>query len=261
MELHSVDDMRSNYVSQFDASSGKTTKCSDGQTTFRRMTTSRWATHHDRLRWARERRFDQIKLAAEALGVNEKTLQAHETGTRGTRGFPQALAEKYARGLGVSASWLMSGKGEPTSRTPETMRRVSVSGYLQAGVWSENHVLAPDEEFDVFIPDRPEFQGWPLYGAIVRGESMNQVYPAGTIVVLMRKHDGARDLVPGKRYHIDRAKPDGTRESTIKTVKIRREGEVWLVPESDDPAFQAAIPLNGGETGIEINFVAAWWRP
>ena len=48
--------------------------------------------------------------AAEALGVNPLTYLGHENGSRGIR---PVTAERYARGLGCDASWILY--GEPSA--------------------------------------------------------------------------------------------------------------------------------------------------
>ncbi|SON55506.1 transcriptional regulator, y4mF family [Hartmannibacter diazotrophicus] len=125
---------------------------------------------------------------------------------------------------------------------PSNMIRVRAQGYLQAGIWTQAFEMPNEDQFDVFIADRPELRGLALYAGVIRGESMNQVYPPGTVVVLAPRQDGPSDLIAGRRYHIEYQRADGSCENTIKSVRVRADGSVWLVPESNDPAFQAPIP-------------------
>lgn len=52
--------------------------------------------------------------AANALGIPVPTYNSHENGTRG---FRADSAARYARRFGVSAEWLLYGKGEPAKDT------------------------------------------------------------------------------------------------------------------------------------------------
>ena len=51
--------------------------------------------------------------AAEALDVNPSTYLGHENGSRGIR---PVIAERYARGLGCDASWLLYGEPSVQAR-------------------------------------------------------------------------------------------------------------------------------------------------
>lgn len=67
-----------------------------------------------RLRWARENAgYPSARGAAVARGWNESTYRSHEGGVRQADGLKEKHAARYARGFGVSQSWLMTGKGDP----------------------------------------------------------------------------------------------------------------------------------------------------
>ena len=124
------------------------------------------------------------------------------------------------------------------------LRRIRVAGALQAGVWTEGFDWPDEDCYEIGIPDRREYDAMMLYGAEVRGESMNQIYPPGTIVVIERRTFGPRDLLPGSRYHVEIQRRDATVENTLKRVKASGDGRLWLIPESDDPSFQAPIQID-----------------
>ncbi|MDE0242777.1 MAG: helix-turn-helix transcriptional regulator [bacterium] len=66
----------------------------------------------ERLRQAREHAgHTSATAAAEALGVTPSTYLGHENGSRGIR---PVTAERYARGLGCDASWILY--GEPSAQ-------------------------------------------------------------------------------------------------------------------------------------------------
>ncbi len=76
---------------------------------------------------------------------------------------------------------------------------------------------------------------------------MNKRYPEGTVLVFTDAMERPEDLVPGKRYLIERERADGLREATVKKLWQDEHGALWLVPESDDPRFQEAIALDGSD--------------
>lgn len=213
-----------------------------------------WGTIQGRLVWARENAGLTRSEAAERTGIRLKTLSAHEEGRNLLRGLSTMYSSRYARAYGVAEVWLTAGAGAPKPSSRGDSIPVPVRGILQAGVWRESFELPPPDQFEVWIPRRPEIEFEPLYAGIVRGESMNRVYPDGTIVVMRRRIEDPRDLIPEKRYHVERQRPDGSVECTLKTVKRRADGSIWLVPESTDPAFQETIAVSSPTDG-HVSFV------
>lgn len=145
---------------------------------------------------------------------------------------------------------------------PES-RQVWVRGTLQAGEWTESFEWDDGARYEIGIPDKPEYRAAALYGAEIRGESMNQVYPPGSIVLLERRVYGPHDLEVGARYHVEIQRADGKVENTLKKVRVRPDGTIWLIPESDDPAFQSPIQIDHapGEHVSIVGRVVASYRP
>jgi SOS-response transcriptional repressor LexA len=148
--------------------------------------------------------------------------------------------------LGVTPEWLTYGV---ESTAAAGLAGAPLNARLQAGVWTE-HREALKSDATIYVPADLVPRGASIYAAEISGESMNRIFPNGTVVVLERRFDDLVSLVPNRRYHVERIRADGAVESTLKTVRRRADGSVWLVPESDDPEFQTAIPLKGapGET-------------
>lgn len=131
------------------------------------------------------------------------------------------------------------------------LRRVHVTGRIQAGQWSENHEWPEQDQYDVTVPDDPAIRGLSLYAGEIGGESMNLRYKPGSVVVLSPR---ASDMVPGRRYHVRRTRPDGTTEETIKTLARDERGHYWLKPESSDPEHQEWISLEGSD-GVTVELL------
>lgn len=172
---------------------------------------------------------------ADATGSHRITIAKLATGQIA---LTQEWMERLAPVLGTTPAGLIEAP-------PAGLRLVKVAGVLQAGAWSETHEWPPDEQFSVMVPDDPALRRLALYGGVVRGDSMDEVYPEGTIVVLTRIADGGRaDIRPGRRYHVRITRADGLTEDTLKTL-IEKDGKYWLRPESSNPEFKSWIPLDG----------------
>lgn len=138
-----------------------------------------------------------------------------------------------------------------------------VRGPVAAGQWAEVWEYPQDEWFsftgraDVTAPLRDRF------GVKVVGESMNDLYPHGTILECVSFLGGA-EIANGKRVIVERQRDDGEREVTVKEY-LEDENGVWLVPRSSNPAFQSPIRVDQEEAGIMqtrvIGVVVGSYRP
>lgn len=124
---------------------------------------------------------------------------------------------------------------------------VKVASHVQAGDWAETWEWSDDEQYEVAVPADPLLNGFRLYGAETRGPSMNRRYSEGTVVVFTNVIETEESPVPGKRYVVQRTRSDGLMEHTVKLLHRDDDGKYWLIPESNDPLYQAPISI---ETGI-----------
>jgi SOS-response transcriptional repressor LexA len=140
-----------------------------------------------------------------------------------------------------------------------------VKGEVAAGVWKQamewdrtdwvayqggSHISAPIEA---------------RFGLIVAGESMNEVYPPGTVLDCVScLHAGIEEVKSGQRVIVVRTRVDGEVEATVKEYQETPEG-VWLVPKSRNPAYQQPIPLTTADPDIAetriIAVVRGSYRP
>ena len=201
-----------------------------------------------RLKDARERAgYASAKEAAEAMGVKVPTYIQHENGTRG---FPAAKAEKYGKFFRVAPEWLLYGT-LTSDKVVELGPRLYVVGEVAAGVFKETWKVPRDE--------RVAFSGVagvraPLkdrFGLKVAGDSMDQLYPPGTILEC-RNWWGDEVIPNGKRVIVQRTRRDGTVEATVKEYLRAEDGVEWLVPRSNNPAHQA---FRGDQPGPGITRV------
>lgn len=207
----------------------------------------------ERLKKARERAgYDSAKAAADAMGIPVATYLQHENGTRG---FPASKAQRYARRFRTSPEWLLYGtKGRDTVIT--TMGpTLYVVGKVAAGVWATAWEL-PEGDRMAFI-GRPDVRA-PLdkrFGVLVEGESMNELYPPGTILECVSFLGGV-EISSGKRVIVQRQRSNGDFEVTVKEYLVDREGVEWLVPRSSNPNFQTPVRVDSpGPDIIEVQII------
>jgi transcriptional regulator with XRE-family HTH domain len=189
----------------------------------------------ERLKRAREKSgYSSAKAAAEAMGVSVPTYIQHENGTRG---YPASRAARYARFFRVKPEWLLYGKVDADTVT-ELGPRLFVVGEVAAGVFKE--AWKRDEADWEAFTGRPGVVA-PLrdrFGLVVAGDSMNLLYPPGTILECVN-YFGDEPIPNGKRVIVQRTKRDGTVEATVKELVRDADGIEWLVPRSSNPVHQA----------------------
>lgn len=74
----------------------------------------------ERLKWARMRRFDRAKDAAESMNMKDTTYGAYERPPESSKHIPldHQKAIKYGRKFGVRWEWLLEGRGDPFMAPP-----------------------------------------------------------------------------------------------------------------------------------------------
>lgn len=138
-------------------------------------------------------------------------------------------------------------------------RDVKVAAHVQAGDWAETWEWPDDDKYSVSVPYDPALRDFTLYGAETRGPSMNRRWAEGTIVIFTAAAETLESPAPGKRYVVERRRPGGEAEHTVKLLHRDGDGKLWLVPESDDPRFQAPIPVDNGIEDEEIRIIGRVW--
>lgn len=206
----------------------------------------------ERLRLAREKgSYSSAKSAAEAMGVPVATYIQHENGTRG---FPAATAARYARFFRVKPEWLLYGKVSADT-VVELGPRLYVVGKVAAGVfseqwrWDDSQWEAFTGRADVDVPLKDRF------GLEVAGDSMDLVYPEGTILECVW-YFGHEVIPSGKRVIVQRTRNDGSLEATVKELVRDADGVEWLVPRSSNPVHQAFRGDQPGEGIKRVEIIA-----
>lgn len=178
---------------------------------------------------------------ADAIGLHLTNYNALENGK--TRLTPDRM-EQIGRALGVNPIELLA---DPAGRSAN-FRTVIVKGHVQAGHWAESSEWPEEDWFGVPILDDPALSNYTLHGAQTRGPSMDRRYPEGTILIFTDINETGEEPQLGKRYIVERERPDGMRETTVKQLWRDENGDVWLLPDSTDPRFQTPIAIDGDES-------------
>lgn len=174
----------------------------------------------ERLKSARESAgYVDAATAARRFGWSEPTYRGHENGTRN---FPNATAERYARAFRVAPEWLILGKGEPGKST------VPLVGYVGAGT----EVFSIDDGGSLDEIDPPPGIGPSAVAVCVKGDSMYPRYMDGDVLI----YDEHTPLTKANGQECVVALPDGRR--FVKMVRVQSNGmvtlESWNAPPMHD---------------------------
>lgn len=200
----------------------------------------------DELQSLRKKRGLSQAQLAELVGVEQPTVQRWESGKR----LPDLDSlHKLASVLGVTPGALLEG-GTVVAVGPTLW----IKGEVAAGVWRAAAEW-PEVDWQTFtgradVAAKPEHR----FGLIVHGDSMDLLYPHGTIVECVSTF-GRIEVAPGKRVVIIRKNDRQEYEATVKEL-VEQGEELWAVPRSSNPAHRP-INLSEPEPGIlETRIVA-----
>lgn len=157
---------------------------------------------------------------------------------------------KLADALGVPASALLEGDVESYPTGP----RLFLKGEVAAGAWVEAYEW-PQDEWQAMI-GRPDVTADPKHRFFLRvcGDSMNVVYPEGTVIERVSVF-GRAEPAPGKKVVVLRHRSDGMVEATVKEL-VEKDAALWLVPRSTNPAHQAFRVDDPGVGIDEVSIIA-----
>ncbi|WP_170284289.1 LexA family protein [Roseospira marina] len=122
---------------------------------------------------------------------------------------------------------------------------IPVIGEVQAGVWKMEFEIPLEEREFVSIshPGGPDVQ---YFGLRVVGDSMDLVYPPGTVLICVGRMEFWDDIRHGEHVIVQRRSRDSAEcEYTVKELQRAPDGAFWLVPRSSNPAHQAPIRCEG----------------
>ena len=130
--------------------------------------------------------------------------------------------------------------GDAVPYRPDNLEHIPVVGAVQAGVFSEAFEWEVSRRYSIQIPIN---DGYPIglrrYALEVKGESMNRVFPNGSLVSVIDFDGLGRSPETGDYVVVMRRDSHGPGfEATIKALQILGDGSVCLWPQSTSPNFQ-----------------------
>lgn len=143
--------------------------------------------------------------------------------------------KKLAGALGMELEDLFAGDGAvtPIRLGPQ----LSIKGAVAAGQWSEAYEW-PEDDWQTFT-GRADVTASMIhrFGLKVMGDSMDELYPEGTIIECVSLFGNA-EAAPGKNVVVIRTRSDLLVEATVKHL-VEINGELWLTPKSRNPVHQS----------------------
>lgn len=143
--------------------------------------------------------------------------------------------KKLTRALGLDLEDLFTADGKlmPMRLGPQ----LSIKGSVAAGEWCEAYE-SPEDDWQTFT-GRPDLTAniTHRFGLKVMGDSMDEIYPEGTIIECVSLFGNA-EATPGKNVVVVRTRADSLVEATVKQL-VEINGEMWLTPRSRNPAHQS----------------------
>lgn len=189
---------------------------------------------------------------SDKFGIPQSTYSLHESDGRG---LTEDVAVQYADWLGnCSAAWLQYAEGRSPMTGIDDVKHIQevvpaplnlfyIVGTVEAGAWREVAEL-PEEEWEaVQFETRPEYQGARRFGLRVRGQSMNQHYPPGSILDCVSFWEIRRRPQDGDHVVVYRRGPSDLIEATVKEL-VRANGGWELWPRSTHQAHKSPLTID-----------------
>jgi SOS-response transcriptional repressor LexA len=185
------------------------------------------------------------------MGVGVSTYRNHENSTGG-RGIPREALFRYASFFGVTAEWILTGRGEKPTRASgiPVMGKVGAGAFfepVQDGGWADaiDRMELPDPEFLAIV--------------IVKGDSQLPRYRDGEAILYDTRPLPPDELI-GQYAVCDLI--DGRR--LIKIIR-QADGVYWLESHNAEPEigvqFETCYPVVGTLVGNASPFVKRGAKP
>lgn len=224
-------------------------------------------TMENRLREWREKAKISMNQLATAVGTTAATISRLETGERS---LTKEWAERIAPILDVRPAALILSEAELNSIRSDNFAQISpqsvrVVGSVQAGAWAEAVEWDVSQSYAVYWPGLEGYSPSEAYGLEVRGTSMNEIYPEGSVAICIPLLSLNRDIGRLERVHVETIR-GGEVEATIKEYRLDDDGRVWLWPRSTDPRWQQPVHYTpeAGDDSVEVvikGVVVGSYRP
>ena len=186
----------------------------------------------------------------ELLGVTQASVSRWEKGSMPDPPLVARLAEM----AGEEVLHFLGGNSDVSFMPAQN--QYLVRGAVAAGVWVEAFEW-PEDQWEPYTGgDHVKADAGRRFGLRVDGDSMNMVYPSGTILDCLSVLDGNQPQ-SGQRVVVVRKRADETLEATVKEYLVDADGKEWLVPRSTNPSFQTPFSMDDpGDGVVEVTIIA-----
>ena len=128
--------------------------------------------------------------------------------------------------------------GAPLPPGALPVEAVKIRGYVQAGEWQLAEDLIAADLGEIYVPVDPRYEHMTRFALEVRGDSMSDIYPHGTVVQCVPLAELERRPASGERVVVQRMNEANNIEATVKEFRVSKDGRMWLVPRTDQPGFE-----------------------
>lgn len=131
---------------------------------------------------------------------------------------------------------------------------IPVVGFVQAGVFGDATQIPETEQIKICLSLGEQYKRMRKFCLEVRGDSMDMVYPEGSILacVLLEDYLSYNQALDGKRVIVQRRNDALEVESTVKEYRSI-DGRVWLMPHSKSGKYTPIILSDdGGQSNATI---------
>lgn len=211
----------------------------------------------ERLKQAREKAgYPTAAAAAQAFDWPESGYRHHENGTRS---FGPDLAKKYGRAFKVKPGWLLAieGVGDGPAAAFVADDKLVVNASVEAGVFRQSEEWNDERGF-VIEGSKPLIPNARRFGLAVEGASMDEFYEPGTVLDCASIFDVNIKPQSGDHVIVERVKPDGLRELTVKEYR-EEDGQFILMPRSKRNGFTPVVlpgPMEGMIGDEQVRVIA-----
>lgn len=141
-----------------------------------------------------------------------------------------------------SLGYAMRGWDHATAGSmPLNMHYVMARGTVEAGVWREAAEWPEEDWFPVGVAGVERYDELPQFALVVRGPSMNLIYPEGSVLICVAFLHLGRGPRHGERVVVEHRK-SGFVEATVKEYAVEA-GERRLYARSDSPRHAGAVEI------------------
>ncbi|MHA7777375.1 LexA family protein [Roseibium sp. M-1] len=134
---------------------------------------------------------------------------------------------------------------------------LEIKGQVAAGLWMEAGLFETDTVSQSTIAGDLRYPGEYQYLLQINGESLNRIARNGDLILCLDYLDAGIEIKSGDLVVVERSRDGGhTIERTAKRI-VRRNGDIELRPESNDPRFQdPVIFTEHDEEATEVRIIS-----